>query len=143
MSEDDPRIDKARAKAILFEEAARAGAGFIDPAWERLIDTFSQACENSSRTHIAFLGTAILAKCIDVRFDAFAVKEAESDRAYAILNAEGRLVEEGGGLERGANKCVDGQVQQCGGVDDVRCDRRRKRAQQSRVPARGMGEGVD
>lgn len=83
MSDDDPRIDKARAKAILFEEAARAGAGFIDPAWERLIDTFSQACENSSRTHIAFLGTAILAKCIDVRFDAFAVKEAESDRAYS------------------------------------------------------------
>jgi SacI-like restriction endonuclease len=83
MSDDDPRIDKARARSILFEEAARAAAGFIDPAWERLIEAFSQACETSSRTHIAFLGTAILAKCLDVRFDAFAVKESEGERAYS------------------------------------------------------------
>jgi hypothetical protein len=82
MSDDDPRIDKARARSILFEESARVGAGFIDPAWERLIEAFSQACETSSRTHIAFLGTAILAKCLDVRFDAFAVK-SEGERAYS------------------------------------------------------------
>jgi hypothetical protein len=83
MSEDDPRIDKTRARSILFEEAARAAAGFIDPAWERLIEAFSQACETSSRTHIAFLGTATLAKCLDIRFDAFAVKESEGERAYS------------------------------------------------------------
>jgi hypothetical protein len=68
---------------MLFEEAARANAGFIDPSWEKLIEDLSQACETSSKTHIAFLGTAILAKCIDIRFDAFAVKEASSERAYS------------------------------------------------------------
>src|SRR5262245_19979502 len=83
MNDGNPRIDIARAESILFEEAARVSAGFIDPAWERLIGAFSQACEASSRTHIAFLGTAILAKCIDLRFDASAVKQAESERAYS------------------------------------------------------------
>ncbi len=83
MSDDGPRIDRERGRAILFQEAARAAAGFIDPTWERQIDALSQACENSSRTHIAFLGTAILAKCINVRVDAFSVKEASSDRAYS------------------------------------------------------------
>lgn len=37
-------------------------------------ENFSQLCETSSRIHIAFLGTALLAKAVSLEVDAFAVK---------------------------------------------------------------------
>ena len=91
------QINKAEANRILEAEAVKAQElAFPDSVmegptpdapptdWEHLIEEFSQACVNSSQTHIAFLGTALLAKSTDVRADAFAVKaKAGTPGAYS------------------------------------------------------------
>lgn len=52
--------------------------------WEDLISSFSRTCEATSRTHIAFLGTAILAKATHLEVDVFAVKaKAATSGAYS------------------------------------------------------------
>lgn len=69
------RIDKPRAAALVREEAARAVKGKIDPAWAQKVEKLSQLCEEGvSKTHIAFLGTEMLAKAMDRRVDLFAIK---------------------------------------------------------------------
>ena len=83
MTDERVRIDTARARQILWEEAAKAPAGYIDRTWESAVDTLSKACEGASMTHIAALGTAILAKCVSPRVDVFALKASISDRAYS------------------------------------------------------------
>lgn len=77
------RIDREKAADLLFREAARATGGFIDPDWERRITSLSEACATVSRTHIAFLGTAILAKCIEPDVDVFAIKAEGGSNAYS------------------------------------------------------------
>ncbi|MDQ8727388.1 restriction endonuclease, SacI family [Bradyrhizobium sp. LHD-71] len=57
------------------EEAARAAAGEADPVWIGKVERLSQLCADGvSATHIAFLGTAMLAKAADRRADLFAIK---------------------------------------------------------------------
>lgn len=78
------KIDKRLARAVLYEEAAKAAAGHIDPTWARPIEQLSQAAaRDKSQTHIAFLGTAILAKCVAHDVDVFAVKASAGPRAYS------------------------------------------------------------
>ncbi len=91
------QINKAQAGRILEEEAARAREGSYPDAvmegptpdrpptdWEPLIEELSQACASSSQTHIAFLGTALLAKATDIEADVFAVKaKASTPGAYS------------------------------------------------------------
>ncbi|KAB2912693.1 MAG: restriction endonuclease, SacI family [Hyphomicrobiaceae bacterium] len=77
------RIDKDRARQILWEEAAKALAGYIDRTWEASIVSLSDACEGASKTHIAALGTAILAKCTNPAVDVFALKASVGDRGYS------------------------------------------------------------
>lgn len=72
------QIDKETAERVLVAEAERA---HIDPGpagWVQRIGALSEACESTSKTHIAFLGTAILAKAVDPRADVFAVKAGAS-----------------------------------------------------------------
>uniref|UniRef100_UPI003CFA453E restriction endonuclease, SacI family n=1 Tax=Sphingomonas sp. PWP1-2 TaxID=2804558 RepID=UPI003CFA453E len=69
-------IDKRIARGVLYEEAAKAAAGHIDQSWARPIEELSEAATATSLTHIAFLGTAILAKCVDPTIDVFAVKKS-------------------------------------------------------------------
>lgn len=76
-------IDYGRAEAILTREAAKATAGHIDRGWEALVEQLSKAAGETSRTHIAFLGTAILAKCVDPSVDVFAVKKEAGPNAYS------------------------------------------------------------
>lgn len=79
-------IDKDKAKAILIKEAEAEERGDAVPvAWEARIEALSKACEEgSSKTHIAFLGTALLARATDLKADPFAVKEgAPSAGAYS------------------------------------------------------------
>jgi hypothetical protein len=84
------KIDKKLARAILYEETAKAAAGYIDTHWEKRIDSFSQACERyETRTHIAFLGTALLAKCVRLDADAFSVKEGERGGGPTAYSARG------------------------------------------------------
>jgi hypothetical protein len=80
------RIDKVRAAAILREQAGLADSG-ADPKWVAKVERLSQLCEEGvSKTHIAFLGTAILAKAIDRRADLFAIKPdhaSDNPNAYS------------------------------------------------------------
>ncbi len=69
-----PRRHKANAYHVLFDEAERAGQERAPAEWVQRVERLSQACETSSKTHIAFLGTALLAKAVDLRADAFAIK---------------------------------------------------------------------
>lgn len=72
-------IDREQARRILLEEAeAEAQGQAIPGAWVSAIEAFSDACEASSRTHVAMLGTAMLAKATRLDADALAVKEGAS-----------------------------------------------------------------
>jgi hypothetical protein len=69
------KLDKARAREILREQAARLASDKGDPAWIGKVDYLSQLCEKGApKTHIAFLGTAMLAKSLDLRADLYAIK---------------------------------------------------------------------
>lgn len=67
-------VAKHAAEAVLREEALKAAAGEHDPDWARLIEELSVACKGKAETHIAFLGTAMLAKSVELGVDVFAVK---------------------------------------------------------------------
>jgi len=73
------KVDQQLAKRILLEEAAKAEADLIDSVWEADIEQFSKICEQATRTHIAFLGTALLAKAVNINVDVFAVKAGDDD----------------------------------------------------------------
>ncbi|MGE0282184.1 MAG: restriction endonuclease, SacI family [Rhizobiaceae bacterium] len=67
------KISNAEAIRLLREAAADADGA--DPAWTTKIERLSQLCADGlSKTHIAFLGTAMLAKAVDRRADLFAIK---------------------------------------------------------------------
>lgn len=74
----DPRY----AAKLLAEEAGRAEQDDFDAGWAEQIERLSVACERVARIYIAFLGTAILAKALDLSTDAFAIK-AKSDQPGA------------------------------------------------------------
>lgn len=69
------KISDSEAAAILRKAEADAASPNASP-WLRKIEHLSALCEKkgSSRTHIAFIGTAILAKAVDRRADLFAIK---------------------------------------------------------------------
>ncbi|CAN7660625.1 restriction endonuclease, SacI family [Phenylobacterium sp. LjRoot225] len=83
MSEGKVVVDRRLARAMLYEEAAKAAAGYVEQTWVAPIEAISEAAEHANRTHIAFLGTAILAKCVNTAIDVFAVKEEASSTAYS------------------------------------------------------------
>jgi hypothetical protein len=70
------RIPKDRARAILLREAeeAKGSQRPEEGPWVAAVESLSRTCEGSARTHIAFLGTALLAKATDLKVDPFAVK---------------------------------------------------------------------
>ncbi len=69
------KISNADAIEILRAEAAAAKTGEVDPIWRAKVERLSQLCADGlSKTHIAFLGTAILAKATNHRADLFAIK---------------------------------------------------------------------
>ncbi|WP_392354038.1 restriction endonuclease, SacI family [Brevundimonas sp. LF-1] len=72
-------IDRNRAVEILRAAAAKAAQGLVDDAWLERMETFSKLCEDgTSKTHIAFLGTALIAKAVDPRADLYAIKPAHA-----------------------------------------------------------------
>lgn len=83
MKPGNAAIDKRVARGVLYEEAAKAAAGHIDPSWAKPIEQLSEAAKGAGLTHIAFLGTAILAKCVDPKVDVFAVKSSAGPGAYS------------------------------------------------------------
>src|SRR4026209_1928989 len=77
------RINKKTANAVLLQEAKLAEQGSIDPLWKSRFESFSKICDEATRTHIAFLGTALLAKAVDLRVDVWAVKAREGQNTYS------------------------------------------------------------
>jgi hypothetical protein len=60
---------------VLRTEAAGATAGPVDAEWTTKVEELSRLCEEGvSKTHIAFLGTTMLAKSVARGVDLFAIK---------------------------------------------------------------------
>ncbi|EKO39502.1 MAG: SacI restriction endonuclease [Solidesulfovibrio magneticus str. Maddingley MBC34] len=69
------KIDKASAAALVREEAAKSVGSSLGKEWIKKSEELSRLCEEGvSKTHIAFLGTAMLAKAMNGRADLFAIK---------------------------------------------------------------------
>jgi hypothetical protein len=77
-------INKAAARAILREENTQVESGPISKPWMQRFERLSDLCDGSARTHIAALGTALLAKAADLNVDVFALKRGKGGpRAYS------------------------------------------------------------
>lgn len=69
------RIDKSRAADIVRRAATQGQAPAPDRSWSQKVERLSQLCADGvSSTHIAFLGTAMLAKAVSREADLFAIK---------------------------------------------------------------------
>lgn len=81
------KIDKRKAEQILREEAKSLALNKIDPDWLKKIEKFSQLCaDGTAKTHIAFLGTSILAKAVEPGVNLYEIKPKlaeDSERAYS------------------------------------------------------------
>lgn len=68
-------MDNRAAEVLLREEAANAISGPISEEWANKVRHLSKLCEDgASKTHIAFLGTAMLAQAMNVGADLRAIK---------------------------------------------------------------------
>ncbi|MBT7693711.1 MAG: restriction endonuclease, SacI family [Gemmatimonadales bacterium] len=68
------KIDLDAARALL-----RLEAHSLEPVpveWVDIVARLTAACKHAPKTHIAMLGTALLAKAVDARVDVFALKVA-------------------------------------------------------------------
>ncbi len=73
-------IDKEVAEAVLRRAAEAAAGDAVDRAWVDRMEIFSRLCEDgASKTHVAFLGTALVAKAVDRRADLYAIKPAHAN----------------------------------------------------------------
>lgn len=90
-------INRGRAATTLRDAAAAADKGLIDKLWLERMETFSKLCDDgTSKTHIAFLGTALLAKAVEPEADLYAIKPthaADNPKAFSARSlAHGVLV---------------------------------------------------
>lgn len=83
-------FDRAQAAALLREEAAAVARGEpIEPDWKMKVEHLSALCElpGSSRTHLAFLCTSMLAKALSPDVDLIAIKPRHAGDAVAAYSA--------------------------------------------------------
>lgn len=80
------KLDKALAAEIIRDQAARLATDKGSQPWIAKVERLSQLCEEGvSKTHITFLGTAMLAKALDLRADLFAIKPTHArDNEHAF-----------------------------------------------------------
>jgi hypothetical protein len=74
-------MNKLDAERILREEARKAlNAELVDAAWRAKVEQFAKLCDaaGSSKTHLAFLCTAMLAKALDPSVNLYAIKPNHS-----------------------------------------------------------------
>ncbi|KAA8558017.1 hypothetical protein FX985_04356 [Pseudomonas extremaustralis] len=80
-------INKPRAQEIVRAEATALDQGAeADAVWVEKIEHLSQLCLGQAQTHIAFIGTQILAKSVNRNVDLYAIKPRHAvgnDRAYS------------------------------------------------------------
>lgn len=84
-------MDYEKAKTILIEEASKPAA-HVDRTWDSAIETFHKACHGAAQTHIAVLGTAILAKCVDIRVDVFALQKRAGTNGYSARSLSNKVL---------------------------------------------------
>jgi hypothetical protein len=69
------KINKDAARALLRQQAAAIATSSVDPVWRDKIEHLSRLCQQGlSKTHIAFLGTVLLARALDPDADLYAIK---------------------------------------------------------------------
>ncbi|EME5359042.1 restriction endonuclease, SacI family [Pseudomonas aeruginosa] len=80
-------ISKKLAKDIIRAEAEAISLGHpVNGAWIKKIEYLSELCQGQARTHIAFIGTEMLAKAVNRDVDLYAIKPTHSagnPRAYS------------------------------------------------------------
>lgn len=77
-------IDLEVARQTFANSLELADAGGADPVWEAGIANLSNICETAPKTHIAFIGTALLAKASNLAVDVFALHvKAGTPGAYS------------------------------------------------------------
>src|SRR2546422_663772 len=79
-------IDSTKALQVLERQSRLALADPLPDAheWVRRVRRLSKLCETGPRTHIAMLGTALLAKATEPTVDVFALKmSAKTEGAYS------------------------------------------------------------
>lgn len=103
------KFNLAQAVDLLRDQAVRAAEGDFDPRWARTVEHFSEMCRDLPKTHIAFLGTAMLAKALDLDADVFSIKAGKTNpRAYSARSlGHGALVPHA--VELGINLGVSGR----------------------------------
>jgi hypothetical protein len=73
-------FNKSLAKELLRTEAQLASEEGVDHYWETRVERLSQLCSTgSAKTHIAFLGTAMLAKALDATVNLYAIKPKHAE----------------------------------------------------------------
>jgi hypothetical protein len=81
------KIDKRIAERIVREEANHLAIEDIDSNWLKKIQKFSQLCsDGTAKTHVAFLGTSILAKAVDANVSLYDIKPKlaeDSTKSYS------------------------------------------------------------
>ena len=68
------RFDRSEAESVVRAAAAAADRGRFDRAWYEKVEKFSSLCKPGRKTHIAFLGTSMLAKAVRLDVDLCAIK---------------------------------------------------------------------
>jgi hypothetical protein len=84
-------VDYEKARTVLIEEASKPAA-HVDRTWDSAIETFHKACHGAARTHIAVLGTAILAKCVDSHVDVFALQKRAGPSGYSARTLSNKVL---------------------------------------------------
>ena len=105
-------FNQSKARALMRRVATEAEPDQVDPVWFARVKALSRLCEEGvSKTHIAFLGTAMIAKSLRSDVDLFAVKPQhalDNPRAYSARTlCHGVLVPLA--LELGVNIGVTGR----------------------------------
>ncbi len=73
-------LDKKEAEEIIRQQAKLSETDPGDPEWVKKVERLSLLCEQGvSKTHIAFLGTVMLAKAVDQNADLFSIKPTHAD----------------------------------------------------------------
>ena len=80
------KIDYSAARKVLLQAAALADKGRASRHWHDQIRRLSEICESAPKTHIAFIGTALLARATDQRADVYSlhVKARTPDRKSVV-----------------------------------------------------------
>ena len=74
------RFNKGETGALVRSAAAAAERGAFDANWFGKVEALSRLCEEGgSKTHIAFLGTAMIAKAARLDVDLFAIKPQHAE----------------------------------------------------------------